>query len=68
MSTDCTKCVGELDHCHGTLVVHLDGLVDCTDAGCADVDQLRHALVIDCDAVIGCPCAAQPPAALRRVS
>lgn len=48
MMTDCVRCERDLDHCHGTLVVHLDGRVDCTEPDCVDADSARHPLVIDC--------------------
>lgn len=54
---DCVKCAADLDHCHSTLVIHLDGRVECTDGDCGDDDQARHLLVIDCDVVLGaCDC------------
>jgi hypothetical protein len=47
-----------LDHCAGTLVVHVEsGLAECTATDCADLDQLRHALIVDCTALSGgCAC------------
>lgn len=51
----CVACGGDLDHCHGTLVVHAQGNTECTDPGCDDVDQLRHDLLVDCAALTtGC--------------
>jgi hypothetical protein len=66
----CSPCASGLDHCHGTLVVHGDGLAECTDGQCTDHDGTRHGLAIDCDQVIGgCGCVADQPAeALRQVS
>ncbi|WP_199430928.1 hypothetical protein [Qaidamihabitans albus] len=53
----CASCETGLDHCHGTLVWHGDGAAECTDHGCAGLDSMRHALVIDCEAVDGgCGC------------
>ncbi len=50
-----------LDHCHGTLVRHADGVVECTDAGCVATEVVRHTLVIECESVEGgCSCAADP--------
>ncbi|OZM70943.1 hypothetical protein CFN78_22590 [Amycolatopsis antarctica] len=66
---DCTNCATGLDHCHGTLVTHSDGLAECTEAGCTDTDRPRHTLVIDCEAMTGgCVCALAPLEALRRAS
>ncbi len=56
--TDCMRCERDLDHCHGTLVVHVDGGSDCTEPGCDDLDGVRHTLVVDCGSVLahGCTC------------
>ena len=43
-----------LDHCHGTLIVHRDRSVECTDPGCELPDLLRHAFIVDCIALGGC--------------
>jgi hypothetical protein len=60
--TDCLGCALNLDHCHGTLVVHADGAVDCTEPDCDDVDKARHTLVIDCDdTMVDCGCARFTP-------
>ncbi|GAB2700583.1 hypothetical protein GCM10027089_23410 [Nocardia thraciensis] len=54
----CLSCDSALDHCHGTLVVHRDRSVECTDADCYDADHSRHAFVVDCfDVAGGCGCA-----------
>lgn len=48
-----------MDHCHGTLVEHVSGLIECTDPGCLDLGDERHTLVIDCESVDGgCGCTA----------
>lgn len=53
----CPECAGGIDHCHGALVRHDDGLVECTDGACADPDPRRHALWVDCtDALSECQC------------
>jgi hypothetical protein len=52
----CQDCGADLDHCHGTLVVHGDGTSDCTDAACGGADPMRHSLIIDCLAVLGGGC------------
>lgn len=57
----CVNCREGLDHCHGTVIRHVDDTVECTDTGCTDVDVVRHTLVVDCDTVDGgCVCAGQP--------
>lgn len=48
---DCVACARDLDHCHGTLVVHAHGGTECTDPACDDVDQARHDLLVDCAAL-----------------
>jgi hypothetical protein len=57
-----------LDHCHGTLVVHSDRSMDCTDPGCVLPELLRHDLIIDCMAVIGGCCGAEKPADIAQAS
>ncbi len=63
----CLDCAGSLDHCHGTLVVHTDFTVECTETGCVLVHRERHALVVDCAAVAG-GCACGDVLAARQVS
>jgi hypothetical protein len=54
---ECPSCISDLDHCHGTLVVHLDEVVECTEPRCVDPDRLRHQLIIDCQQIDGgCDC------------
>ncbi len=67
---ECAFCAGGLDHCHGTLVVHLDGgFAECSEDGCVDVGSTRHALTIDCSAVDGgCSCAQAPAGLLLKAS
>lgn len=53
----CVSCRAELDHCHGTVVRHADGGLECTAVDCASVDIGRHALLLDCVHVDGgCDC------------
>jgi hypothetical protein len=52
----CSDCGLEVDHCHGTLVVHDDRTVDCTEAACELPDLLRHAFIVDCLEVLGDCC------------
>ena len=66
--SSCPDCGLELDHCHGTLVVHRDRSMDCTDPGCVLPELLRHDLIIDCMAVIGGCCGAEEAADIPRAS
>ncbi len=56
MAARCPDCAAGLDHCHGTLVLHSDGSVECTDLTCVVHDAERHVLVIRCTE-IGPDCA-----------
>jgi hypothetical protein len=47
--------VNDLDCCHGTLVRHADGTVECTDVACVALGADRHELVLACVAV-RCSC------------
>jgi hypothetical protein len=66
--SSCLDCGLDVDHCHGTLVVHVDRIVECTYAACELADLLRHAFVIDCAEVLGDCCAAREAADLAVVS
>lgn len=66
--SSCPDCGLHVDHCHGTLVVHLDRDPECTDTACELPDLLRHAFVIDCRAVMGGCCMAEEPAELAAAS
>lgn len=70
MSMECAFCAVGLDHCHGTLVVHLDGgFTECSEDGCVDFDFARHTLTIDCfDVDGGCSCAEVSARVLLRAS
>lgn len=56
----CAECLLGFDHCHGTLLVHVDGRVECTEAECADIDHVRHELVLDCAGTLPGCCARLP--------
>ena len=58
----------EVDRCPGTLVSHRDGALDCTDDDCALDDPVRHALVIDCDMVLGGCCIGSETADFAQAS
>lgn len=58
MNQVCADCAAEVDHCHGTLIVHPGGSADCTTPGCSDLEDVRHHLRIDCRSIAGgCRCA-----------
>ncbi|MBL1073514.1 hypothetical protein JK358_03825 [Nocardia sp. 2] len=53
----CSLCEAALDHCHGTLIVHTDLAVECTEPECDSLDQVRHPRLADCaDVIGGCAC------------
>jgi len=60
--SSCSDCGLEVDHCHGTLVVHDDRTVDCTDTACQRLDLLRHAIIVDCVDVLGGCCVTEETA------
>lgn len=64
MSGECVECVRGLEHCHGALVVHHDGGVECTAPDCDDVDPARHRMVMDCAGTLPGCCVPEPVAVL----
>lgn len=64
----CADCGLDLDHCHGTLVVHRDRTGECTDPRCELPDLLMHTFVIDCRNVSGGCCAADDSVGLAVAS
>ena len=51
----CAECRGDLEHCHGTAILHVDGAADCSDdPGCRLTAEL-HLFVISC-AEVDCCC------------
>ena len=66
--SSCPDCGLEIDHCHGTLVVHSDRTAECTDAVCELADLLRHGLIIDCAVVLGGCCAGEETTDLALAS
>lgn len=61
---ECISCQTGSDHCHGTLIVHVDGMfgrnkIECTQEDCVDRLLARHGFIVDCvDLAGGCGCAA----------
>jgi hypothetical protein len=66
--SSCPDCGLRVDHCHGTLVVHSDRTMECTDAACELPDLLRHEFVVDCQAVMGGCCMTDEPVELAAAS
>ncbi len=57
MIDQCADCAAELDHCHGALIVHREGVVECTEDGCFVLEIVRHDMVLDCASLAGdCDC------------
>jgi hypothetical protein len=60
MSADCRDCRAGLEHCHGTIIRHIEGRLlgrsECTEPGCFSPELLPHVFDVDCTAV-GCDCA-----------
>ena len=48
-------CEQELAHCHGTLVLHADGTVECGEQATCEADDAQHGLWVACDE-LGCGC------------
>jgi hypothetical protein len=46
-SGSCRPCAEALAHCHGTLVLHADGVLDCVEAVCG-ADPSLHAWWVPC--------------------
>ena len=42
-------CAEGLAHCHGTLVLHADGTVECDDDATCGGDELLHEVWLTCD-------------------
>jgi hypothetical protein len=55
MNSDCRDCRAGLDHCHGTVIVHVRCRAECTENDCDDPGRISHAMRIDCE-VVGCTC------------
>nr|WP_158891315.1 hypothetical protein [Amycolatopsis anabasis] len=54
---ECIHCTRGIDHCHGTLILHADEQVECSDLSCGDLAVVRHDLVIECHTFAGgCGC------------
>jgi hypothetical protein len=61
--THCRRCSTDLVHCHGTLVQHAEGDLECSDPGCAGRVAV-HDFVILCDDVQARCCGDRAPESL----
>lgn len=53
----CDDCAAYAEHCHGSLLIHRDGSLECSDDTC-DTPAESHEHVVDCFDVTppcGCP-------------
>lgn len=66
MNATCPDCERWAEHCHGTLVRHVGGPPECTDAACGLPDTDRHDLVVVCAELAGCGCTDVPAGGGRR--
>jgi hypothetical protein len=57
VTAGCPDCTQVLDHCHGTLVRHADGSVECSDPTCVVPAVDAHGLVLTCADAGRCACA-----------
>jgi hypothetical protein len=51
----CAECRQDLEHCHGTAILHVDGAADCSDEPDCRLDAELHRFVISC-AEVECYC------------
>jgi hypothetical protein len=52
----CRTCADGLAHCHGTLVVHADGVLDCDEAVCGGDPSLHEWWVPCIELEVHCGC------------
>jgi len=66
----CAECEQDLEHCHGTAIVHPDGAADCSDGPDCRLTAELHLFVISCAEMDGCCEAAgdAPEPALERAA
>jgi hypothetical protein len=58
MTIQCRECRDGLEHCHGTVILHVGFGAECTEPGC-ERPEVAHAYRLDCEHV-GCRCAGTP--------
>ena len=51
----CAGCQADLEHCHGTAILHVDGEADCSDDPDCRLTGELHLFVISC-AEVDCRC------------
>ena len=44
----CAECQQDLEHCHGTAILHVDGAADCSDDPDCRLTAELHRFVISC--------------------
>ncbi len=54
----CTNCEDQLEHCHGVLVRHPDGRLECVEDTACPGREPAHPWVVGC-AEVGCACPGQ---------
>ena len=66
----CAECAQDLEHCHGTAIVHLDGAADCSDEPDCRLTAGLHVFVLSCAEMDGCCADAgdAPEAAVERAA
>jgi hypothetical protein len=47
----CAECDQDLEHCHGTVIVHFDGSGDCADDPGCRLAAEQHLFVVSCGEV-----------------
>lgn len=61
----CYDCEQDLEHCHGTVLVHPDGFTECTDGPACRLGRDLHGFEAPCEDA-DCPCGLPEPAALPQ--
>jgi hypothetical protein len=51
----CLDCDNDLEHCHGTAIVHLEGVSECSDDPGCPLNAELHLFIHRCDEDGCCP-------------
>jgi hypothetical protein len=51
----CAECEQDLEHCHGTAIMHFDGTADCAEDPACRLAVEQHLFVVSCGEV-QCDC------------